>query len=324
MHLFLDANVYLGFFKLAGDDLEELQKLVVAVRQGQTTLYVTEQVRDEYWRNREVVIDESLRNVEKARLPSGFPRLVQNYDEYQELRRALTLYEEQRGRLLKTVREAAKDGELHADRLIQELLELAYDVSASPELLAKAQRRVDRGNPPGKRASYGDAINWEVLLAAVPDHEDLLFVSGDADYESPLEPGRLMDFLRTEWRETKHSEATLYTNLTALFQAHYPDIRLAEELDKELAMAKLISSESFLQTHAAIREVEKYPEFTPEQAQALIRAANHNSQIYWIHDDDDVRDFFTRIALQYEHGLDLDDLEEFWATFSVGEDSSEG
>lgn len=316
MDLFLDANVYLGFFKLAGDDLEELQKLVVAVGQGQTTLYLSGQVRDEFHRNREAVIAESLNAVESAKLPSGFPRLLQNYDEYAELRVALTSYEEHRGSLLATVRQAARNKELHADKLIQELFGLAQDVPTSDETLALARERSERGNPPGKGGSYGDAINWEGLLATVPDGADLLLVSGDSDYESRLEPGLLADFLRTEWRDKKDGDVSLYKNLSALFKAHYPNIQLATELDKELAIGKLTGSESFLQTHAGIRSVEGYAEFTPEQAQALIRAANQNSQIYWIRDDDDVHRFFTRIARAYEDVLEADELQEFWLYFA--------
>jgi hypothetical protein len=37
MELFLDTNVYLSFYKLSDDDLEELQKLAVAVRSEGTT-----------------------------------------------------------------------------------------------------------------------------------------------------------------------------------------------------------------------------------------------------------------------------------------------
>jgi hypothetical protein len=48
MNLFLDSNIYLSFYRLSDDDLEELQKLTVAVRSKDTTLYVTDQVRDEF------------------------------------------------------------------------------------------------------------------------------------------------------------------------------------------------------------------------------------------------------------------------------------
>ena len=60
MNLFLDTNVYLGFYKLSGDDLEQLKKLVIAVRDQGTTLLLTEQTRDEFERNREKTAADSL------------------------------------------------------------------------------------------------------------------------------------------------------------------------------------------------------------------------------------------------------------------------
>lgn len=36
MNLFLDTNIYLNFYKFADDDLEELQKLTVAVKSENT------------------------------------------------------------------------------------------------------------------------------------------------------------------------------------------------------------------------------------------------------------------------------------------------
>ena len=40
MHLFIDTNVYLGFYHLTSEDLEELNKLVVLVEQQVVTLYM--------------------------------------------------------------------------------------------------------------------------------------------------------------------------------------------------------------------------------------------------------------------------------------------
>jgi hypothetical protein len=37
MDLFLDTNIYLSFYKLSDDDLEELEKLKVAVGSGDTS-----------------------------------------------------------------------------------------------------------------------------------------------------------------------------------------------------------------------------------------------------------------------------------------------
>jgi hypothetical protein len=181
MNLFLDSNIYLSFYRLSDDDLEELQKLTVAARSKDTILYVTDQVCDEFNRNRESVVAASLKTFEAARLPSSFPRLLMNYPDFEAMTKALTEYENHRNSLLQEVREAAAEKKLHADGIIEKLFKLARKVPMTEGIWTAARQRLDLGNPPGKDASYGDAVNWESLLDVVPDGEDLLFVTGDLD-----------------------------------------------------------------------------------------------------------------------------------------------
>jgi hypothetical protein len=316
VELFLDTNVYLSFYKLSDDDLEELQKLAVAVRSAGTTLYVTDQVRDEFNRNRESVVAESLKVFEAAKLPAGYPRLFMNYPEYEELRSALGSYEKHRTTLLEKVREAAAAKDLHADKLINELFEIAKHVPMTPEVWTAAEMRSNLRNPPGKADSYGDAINWESLLADVPDGMDLMIVTADTDFISKLDPSLLAEVLRTEWANRKMSSVSLYRNLTSLFKKNYPDIKLASELEKELAIDALIGSPNFQRTHAAIQGLEQYADFSAEQALALIDAAINNDQIYRIFEDDDVYEFFTQIAIDHEDDLDAEMWDNFWNVFA--------
>lgn len=52
MSIFIDTNVYLSFYHLSCDDLEELKKLTVLVRESKAILLLTDQVMDEFHRNR--------------------------------------------------------------------------------------------------------------------------------------------------------------------------------------------------------------------------------------------------------------------------------
>ena len=45
MNVFIDTNVFLSFYHLSSDDLEELQKLAVLLRQSKVRLWLPEQVR---------------------------------------------------------------------------------------------------------------------------------------------------------------------------------------------------------------------------------------------------------------------------------------
>lgn len=299
MHLFLDTNIYLGFFKLSGDDLEELRKLAVAVRSGDTVLYLPDQVCDEFRRNRASTISESLRIVESAQLPKAYPRLFTNLDGYPEMRKTLDSFERQRGELLEKAKAAALGDNLHADQLIRELFEIAHRVPLAAEIRASAETRRLLGNPPGKKDSMGDAINWESLLADVPAGDDLVLVSADGDYASKLDPRVADEFLSEEWARLKQAAISLHGSLTAAFKAHYPAIRLAADLEKTLAIDALIASPNFRSTHLAIQKLSAFAEFTPVEAANMIEAAMSNSQIRQIIGDVDLREFYSILAERF-------------------------
>ena len=313
VNLFLDTNIYLGFYKLSEDDLEELKKLSVTVRSKATVLYLTDQVRHEFRRNREKAISDSLAILESAKLPKSFPRLFTNLSGYTDLRTTIRQFEEQLASLLADARQAASDGSLHADALIEELFALAKPLEMHAEVWSAARMRRDLGNPPGKDDSYGDAVNWESLLADVPNGEDLVLVTADLDYMSKLDRVVLDEFLRTEWETKKCSQITAHASLTALFKKHYPDIRLAAELEKELAIDKLIISSNFRSTHSAIRDLSHFSDFSPAQVGALVEAANHNSQVEQILEDDDVRAFFDNLTRTYSEVIDAKELSQLGA-----------
>lgn len=92
-------------------------------------------------------------------------------------------------------------------------------------------------------------------------------------------------------------------------------IKLAAELAKEFAIARLINSGTFEETHRCLAKVAGYADFTSEQAQTLLRAANQNSQIRWILTDDDVMQFYTTLLDDMKDVLDPDEVAEFWHNF---------
>ena len=316
--LFLDTNTYLGFFKLSGDDLEELEKLAVAVRSAGTVLYITDQVRDEFLRQRSNVIRESLKYVEDSRLPASFPRLLVNLDGYRELRDALAEYERQRSGLLAEANREARDCALKADARIKELFELASDLGRPDEAVVRARNRRDLGNPPGKGDFIGDAVNWEILLACVPDGEDVVIVTADKDYRSALDDTALDEFLAHEWSERKASTLSLHTSLSALFKSRYPHIKLAAELERELAINRLIASGSYGETHLAIANLENFADYSPDQVRAIVDAAASNGQIGRILTDDDVKRFYSRIIDRFAGHLEPQALA--WLRDEIEED----
>ncbi len=243
-----------------------------------------------------------------------------NHAGYDELTEHVKAYEEQRKKMLGEVTEAAANNALSADKLIAELFKLAQVIPLTDEIWETAMRRYDLRNPPGKGQSYGDAVHWESLLAEVPDGQDLLIVTDDADFKSKLDPTKVADFLRDEWRRKKQSAVTVYGSLSPLFRDHFPDIELLVELEQEmaaraLAVKAVAGSENFAQTHAAVEMARQFADFTPQEAEELFLAAIQNTQVRWIVEDDDVWSFYTQLARQYGEVVDPAVLAEFWSLF---------
>jgi predicted nucleic acid-binding protein len=300
--LFLDTNTYLGFFRLSDDNIEQVRKLSDRVDTGETTLYVTRQVRSEYLRNRESAIDEALDTVRKApKLPDRFAHLYESIRGYDEVRAALRDADQRLQRLKDDAVTAVEEGSLHADALIEELFLRGQTVELTDQILQAAQLRTFLGNPPGKAGSIGDAVNWESLLVTVPDGADLVLVTNDSDFKSKLDPNRLHQFLAAEWAGRKRSSVKLHATLRSALETHYPDIQLIPERDpeQELAIDELANAGSFAETHLAIRRLSRFAEFDTEQVTALANAAEDNSQIRGIMQDDDVFEFYDNLLRQY-------------------------
>jgi len=66
-HLFVDTNVFLSFYDFTDDDLDSLSKLKGLLKERHIKLFVTDQVKDEFYRNRENKIKSCLDIFDKSR-----------------------------------------------------------------------------------------------------------------------------------------------------------------------------------------------------------------------------------------------------------------
>lgn len=310
MNLFIDTNIFLSFYHLSSDDLEELKKLSVLLDRGDVTLYLTEQVEWEFWRNRENKIADALKKLKEQRLNLQFPQLCKGYEEYDKMRELQRRYEEQHAALLKKIIEDANKHNLKADHIIKELFEKSKRISIDDNLINKSKFRIHIGNPPGKKGSLGDAINWEALLKEVPNGEDLHFITDDKDYKSNLDNEEFNEFLIREWRQKKDSNIYYYKQISSFFRKHFPHIKLATELEKELLIKDLAMSSSFAQTHKIVAKLSKHSDFTATQRNEIVDATISNNQIYWILGDDDIYQFVKSIIEGYENQIDQDKLKK--------------
>lgn len=311
IHLFIDTNIFLFFYHFTRDDLEELRKLAVLLDEKKVVLYLTEQVIAEFRRNRETNIAKTLKGLKEQRFKLQFPQVCKDYPEYAEVRRLQEQSANSHAKLLEKLSQDIANKKLKADETISGLFAKATRIGTTPELVDKARLRVDIGNPPGKKGSLGDAINWETLLEQVPAVTDLHFITGDGDYASAVDENRFDDFLLQEWTDRGFSsELHFYPRLSSFFGDHFPEIKLASELEKDLAIQALAVNSNFSNTHKTIARLAKHTEFTSEQINDIVRAAVSNNQVSLIAKDEDVHQFLSSVISGHEEGVDEANLAE--------------
>jgi predicted nucleic acid-binding protein len=209
INLFIDTNIFLSFYHLTSEDLEELKKLAVLIEKKEIRLFTTDQVRNEFTRNRGSKIVDAMRKLQDAKFNLSFPLFAKDYQEYAELRDLMKKADALHAELIKKIKYHAELDELSADKLVTELFGKAESIPVTDELYLEALMRIRLGNPPGKEGSMGDAVNWECLLKGIPDQENLYLVSGDKDFRSQLSEGEVSEFLDEEWSRKKKSSLIL-------------------------------------------------------------------------------------------------------------------
>lgn len=290
-NLFIDSNIWLSLYHFTNDDLAQFSKLKDMINKS-IRLFVPQQVYDEITRNREAKLKDALRAFDVKAIQ--FPAFCKAYDEFEPTTSAYkTLMQ-----LVKTwkqkIDEDIRNHSLPADTVISEIFK-TIEFSPCESYVDKAYNRYRIGNPPGKDNKYGDAINWECLLATVPDGEDLYFISADKDYCSELLDGEIKEFLSLEWNKTKNSKIHFYKNLVPFLTENLTDIKLEAENEKERLIERLSWSGSFQSTHSTIALLNLYSGWTDAQIEEICSAAENNSQIAWILRDSDVFEFYTHI-----------------------------
>lgn len=297
MQLFIDSNIFLSFYHLTSEDLEELEKLAVLISNKEVTLLLPQQVIDETWRNRASKIQRSFEDFKRSKFSLSYPAYCKSYNQYAEMRELQKRLEELHAGMVAEIQEDIAAKTLVADMLIQKLFGIAEVIPRSSAIVAHARERMELGNPPGKKGSLGDAINWESLLASVPEWSSLALVADDSDFSSPLDAYKVADFLLEEWRARKSasSDICFYRKLSMFFKRHYPSINLKAEIDKDALIEQLAGSQNFATTHSLIAKLSKYDEFAQKQVEELADALLANNQINWIIGDDDVYSFYKKL-----------------------------
>ena len=299
MKLFIDTNILLGVYQLSGPDLDELRKLVKLVESGKIELLLNQQVIDEFWRNRESVIANALKRFRESKATAILPNIIHSYPDATDLKAAVERVTTIVHDLSNQATDDIENNALKADLIIKDLFATTDVAEASKRIIYRAEKRTNIGNPPGKKGSIGDAINWEWLLEQEisANTAEVVILSGDGDFESELVKGNLKEFLLREWaRQHPNCTPRLEKSLVDLLSRDFADIKLADEVDKVIAIEKLEETSSFAATHVAIAQLSKLDDFSNAELLRLLNAYLTNNQVYWIRRDNDIASFGNKIV----------------------------
>lgn len=324
MNVFIDTNVLLDFFRMSSGDLEEIRKIAGLARAGGLTFLFTDIVQDEFDRNREGVIAQSLSQFNKSTLELHRPNIVRAHPESLELEHLQAKFRELKRVISERVRTEAAERRARADEVIGELFEAAAAHTVDDDVIQRALSRVKLGRPPGKNESVGDAIHWEWLLQHVQEGEDLHLISRDGDFESDLQEGHLAAYLEKEWSGALASSCYLYRSLDEFLRQHFGEVRLADQAHKYVAIEKLETSPNFATTHNAIATLATIDDYTPDELIRLVTAYLSNPQIHWILGDRDVGEFaYKLVTMAYEIDLisEVYPLEEMLGELELEEEA---
>tara|TARA_R110001606_G_scaffold395393_1_gene567609 strand:+ start:1664 stop:2659 length:996 start_codon:yes stop_codon:yes gene_type:complete len=311
--LYLDTNIYLSFYHLTNDDIEELRKLLLLVKSKELILYLPIQTKDEFYRNRDSKIADGLKKFNENKLNKIFPQMVKDYsEEYNLMRNAIKAFEKNKQIIVDKLRKDVVEQSLNADKIIQDLFKVATEIENTPELIEKAKNRYDLGNPPGKKGSYGDALNWESLLTKIEVFDNFFFISDDGDYFSEFDKNLFNSFLIKEWEEKMPlTDFKSYKSLSGFLKDNYPTITIESENRKDELILELQSSGSFATSRSVLHKIAEYNDFTKKQLNDIFDASINNSQIYWIGDDEDINEILLKLLERNESKIEKEILDKF-------------
>ncbi len=302
--LFIDSNIWLALYHFTEDDLKSFSKLEKYLGR-EVRLIVTDQVYYEVQRNREPKIADAFKGFSMPDIK--YPVFCRSYSEFESFSASYgglkKDYEAWRNKIDSDIRAKCTP----ADETIRSLFEKAERIHLNEGIVQRGMIRSERGNPPGKKGSCGDAINWECLLEHVDKGNDLYIISADRDFASPLYKNRISQCLAEEWEHAKASKVYLYPGLVSFLRNHLDTINLETEREKDDLVNALAECRNFATTHALIAKLKTYDGWSERQIADLCAAAR-NTQVKWIFEDEDIVTFYQEVLSGVEEGDDDDNI----------------
>lgn len=197
MKLLLDTNIYLDFYRTNFETVDLFKSIIKNYKK----LILTDQIIEEFDRNREVVLQNIKSVFEKESkiqdISSSFLKSVPAFTELAEIQRT---YKVKRAIVSDVITSFIKDESKDpVASLFKELVNVSKKkdliLYSNEEIIRRAETRKRKGNPPtSSKYSIGDEINWEIILSNVTD--DIVIVGRDATYRDNL------SFLRKDFHKS--------------------------------------------------------------------------------------------------------------------------
>jgi predicted nucleic acid-binding protein len=299
MHVFIDTNILLNFFHFSKDELDALNNVFASHEHGSAVVHLTEQVCDEFKRNREGKIKDALKRFREVKFVAQLPSFMKGYEEFDQIKKLSSDLQKKSKSIIDKVNADIAAKNLLADRLIGDIFSRSEIKKTTKEIYENASMRMAIGNPPGKNSSIGDAINWILLLESVPNEENLHIISEDGDFYSTLYEKNVHPFLEDEWRTKKNSSFFVYRTLSDFMKENFDGVAFSFDKNKEALIDELKYCSCFAVTHDLIGKLEDYSYFSAKEVERILSAAVDNSQFGWIVTDYDVSDFLNRVAVPH-------------------------
>jgi hypothetical protein len=193
--LFVDTNKLLDFYRARNEAGLSLLRHLEKLHEHTITTF---QVEMEFKKHRLEAIAESLRALRLEHDGLALPAFLQEAKTVQMIKKNLEDCSRRVNRLKKRVKAVVDNPPLNDEvyKTVQRLfadqteLNLHRDHDQVLPIKRRAWRRFITGAPPRKRTdtSFGDAINWEWILACVAiTNRDIVVVSRDSDYGTKMD-----------------------------------------------------------------------------------------------------------------------------------------
>ncbi|CZL29536.1 PIN domain-containing protein [Legionella pneumophila] len=320
MDVFIDTNILTSLYRLSSEDLENFKKIYVLLENKEITILLTDQVKNEFSRIRDDIVYDAINKFKEQNLQLNVPAIFRADPDYQTLVTLKDNYNKQHQKILQKIEQENRENSFKADEVVHHIITKSKSLQINDSIFTKAQKRKELGNPPGKNNSIGDQVNWEILLN-YNESNDLYLISADGDFFYK-NTNRVKSFLQEEWKNEKDTQIFGYRSLSDFFSEKYPNIKLANELNQEILIEKLVNSTSFSSTHITLKKLKDIECFTPPQIEALTDACLNNNQINWIATDPDVYSFISLLIDRYSEQIEAEKLNELSQLLSKNQNTN--